>query len=55
LHRAEFAKKVRSGENLALCRIRHHGFCCKLEALCAFLIAAGIALAYELPAYSKRT
>jgi hypothetical protein len=43
-----------SGEKLALCHIRRHGFCCKLEAPCAFLIAEGIAQAYELPAYSKR-
>jgi hypothetical protein len=44
-----------SGEKLALCHIRRHGFCCKLEAPCAFLIAESNAQAYELPAYSKRT
>src|SRR5213592_128575 len=34
---------MRSGEKLALWHIRRHGFCCKLEAPCAFLIAEGIA------------
>jgi len=42
-----------SGEKLALCHIRRHGFCCKLEAPCAFLIAEGYSRAYELRAYLK--
>jgi hypothetical protein len=45
LHRAEFAKKMASGEDSALCHIRCHGFCCKPEALCACLVGEGIALA----------
>src|SRR5213592_1764142 len=34
---------MRSGGKLALCHIRRHGFCCKLEAPCACLFAEGIA------------
>jgi hypothetical protein len=45
LHQAEFAKKMASGEDSALCHIRRHGFCCKPEALCACLVGEGIALA----------
>jgi aminodeoxyfutalosine synthase len=41
LHRAKYAQKKGSGGKLALCHIRRHGFCCKLEAPCAFLIAEG--------------
>jgi hypothetical protein len=54
LHRAEFAEKMGSGEKLTLCHIRRHGFCCKLEAPCACLIAEGITQAYELLAYPER-
>jgi len=39
--RRNLLKKRGSGEKLALCHIRRHGFCCKLEAPCAFLIAGG--------------
>ncbi len=42
-----------SGEKLALCHIRRHGFCCKLEAPCAFLIAEGIARPMNHPLISK--
>ena len=39
MHRAEFADNLARGGNLLLSDIRRHGFCCKLEALCAFLVA----------------
>ena len=39
MHRAEFAENLARGGNLLLYDIRRHGFCCKLEAVCAFLVA----------------
>ena len=42
-----------SGEKLALCHIRRHGFCCKLEAPCACLIAEGISRGMNYSLISK--
>ena len=39
MHRAEFAENLARGGNLLLYEFRRHGFCCKLEAVCAFLVA----------------
>jgi hypothetical protein len=56
VYRAEFAENLARGGNLLL-YIRRHGFCCKLEELCAFLVACVFEpwATNELPAYSERT